>query len=288
MHNIEKTSNVIRSLSGLVNYHDLVIGVSDEYHGLFVRGPDGDRFYNFSGYPAHLSYKDQKKIKPDQESISLISFEGREYIIAFPSLSKPNRTEVGIFHVSYSNGQLQIHSHKRFQVGKLYNELVGNREVNIEGHILFGDDLLLLNRGNQTSCSELVSIKNGMSWLEYVVGRSSDKDFSYIVSKANVDLGQFQGHPIHWTDALRDKDDMILFLATVEKTDNAYDDGVVLASFLGRFDVKTHQVLEIKKIIDAKKAEGICHWQSRYLVAIDSDSPEMVNEFYSFSQDVLD
>lgn len=287
MYNIEKTSNVIRSLSGLVDYQDLVIGVSDEYHGLFVRGPEKDQFYNFSEYPASITYKDQKKLKPDQESISLVSIDGKDYVIAFPSLSKSNRNELGVFHISAKNGQLQIHTHKRFKLEKLFNKLQAS-EINIEGHVLFGNDLLLLNRGSEVSSSELITISNGPAWIKSAVTKDSDSDFDYLFSKATVDLGQFEGHPINWTDGMRETDHTMLFLASVEKTDNAYDDGVVLASFIGRYDIKTNMVLNIVKILDSKKAEGICRWNSRYLVSIDSDSPEMINEFYSFPHDVLD
>jgi hypothetical protein len=287
MHNIEKTSKVIRSLSGLVDYQDFVIGVSDEYHGLFVRGPEKDQFYNFSEYPASITYKEQKKIKPDQESISLVSIDGKDYVIAFPSLSKSNRDELGVFHIFPEDAQLQIHSHRLFKLEKLFKQLQG-REINIEGHVLFGNDLLLLNRGNETSGSELITVSNGPSWIKNAVTKDSDNDFDYLFSKATVDLGRFDGHPIHWTDGMQDTDHTMLFLASVEKTDNAYDDGVVLASFIGRYDIKTNTVLNIKKILDSKKAEGICRWNSRYLVSIDSDSPEMINEFYSFPHNVLD
>ena len=57
MHKKEKTTEIVRSLSGLVNYHDLIIGVSDEFHGLFVRGPAGDVFHNFSVYTEGIDYR---------------------------------------------------------------------------------------------------------------------------------------------------------------------------------------------------------------------------------------
>lgn len=287
MHNKENTATIIRSLSGLVNYQGLVVGVSDEYHGLFVRGPAGDQFYNFSNYPPALSYKDQKKLKPDHESISVLSWKGHDYLITFPSLSRPNRTHLGVFQISKNEEQLQIHSEKNFQLFHLLSRLQVQSEINIEGHLMNTQHLLLLNRGNQTAASELIKIENSDSWLDSVFNSESDSQFQYAVSRTNVDLGVYQGHPIHWTDGVWENENTILFLASVEKTDNAYDDGDVLASFLGRFDVNTRTVLGIKKILDNKKAEGICKWNSRYLVAIDSDSPEMANEFYSLSLDVL-
>ncbi len=93
---------------------------------------------------------------------------------------------------------------------------------------------------------------------------------------------------MHWTDAIWINESTFLFLATVEQTENAYDDGEVLASFIGKFDIETRTLVSIKKILDGKKAEGICKWKSRYLIAIDSDSPENFNEFYSLPFSVLE
>ena len=44
MSKTEKTAEVIRSLSGLVTYQGLVVGISDEFQGLFVRDAANDHF----------------------------------------------------------------------------------------------------------------------------------------------------------------------------------------------------------------------------------------------------
>lgn len=287
MHNIEQTSHVIRSLSGLANYHGLVVGVSDEYRGLFVRGPGGDKFHDFSNFPKGISYKDQKKIKPDHESISLISQENKDYLLAFPSLSKPTRDEMSCFHISKAEDQLQIHSESILKLPGLFLALQGQNEVNIEGHLFDQSYIYLLNRGNEKAASELIMIANKTLWFENILNKKIDTEFNYVPYRKPVDLGYYEDYPIHWTEGIWQQDGIIVFLATVEKTDNAYDDGEVLASFIGQFDVKAHKLVNIKKFIDGKKAEGICLWNSRYLVAIDSDSPEIANEFYSLPLNVL-
>lgn len=288
MHKKEKSADIIRSLSGLVNYRDLIVGVSDEFHGLFVRGPKSDSFHNFSAFPEHLEYREQKKLKPDYESLSVVTVENRDYLIAFPSLSKKNRDLVGIFQISAVADQLVIHSQKVFRASKLLNLLSEtSTELNIEGHIFYQNQLLLLNRGNEKSKNEFIVINSGTDWCANAITQNVDESFNYTFTRQFVDLGMHDGHPIHWTEGIWERDS-ILFLATVEKTDNAYDDGEVLASFVGRYDFKSGQVLGVKKILDAKKAEGICRWRSRYLIAIDSDSADMSNEFYSIALDVLD
>lgn len=287
-HKKEKTADTIRSLSGLVNYKGFVIGISDEFYGLFVRSRQYDIFHNFSKFPDGIGYFEQKKLKPDFESISLVTYQGKDFLLAFPSLSKPNRDQVGLFQVSVVENQLKIHSQKKYKIGQLLSLLSKtSAELNIEGHIFHSDQLFLLNRGNQNMANEFINIERGQRWLHSAIEHDSDVDFSYSMTKNCVDLGAFQGHLIHWTEGIWDGDS-ILFLGTVEKTDNAYDDGDVLASFLGRFDFKSNKVLGLKKILDFKKAEGICRWESKYLVAIDSDSAEMSNEFYSLQLGVLD
>ncbi|GEM_PF-2745506 len=288
MHKKEKTTHAIRSLSGLVNYHGFVIGISDEFYGLFVRSAKEDVFYDFSNFPERISYKDQKKLKPDFESLSLCTIDGKDFLIAFPSLSKPNRDCVGVFEVSVENEEFQILSHKKYNVKQLLTVLSKlSTELNIEGHIFLNNQIVLLNRGNQKTDNEFVKIENGQDWLRYAINQASDFDFQYTISRNFVNLGNYEGHPIHWTEGIWDAES-ILFLATIEKTDNAYDDGDVLASFIGRFDFKSNKIINLEKILDFKKAEGICRWQSRYLISIDSDSAEMANEFYSLPLDVLD
>lgn len=288
MHKKEKTTTTIRSLSGLVNYQGFVIGVSDEFYGLFVRGAEDDVFHNFSNFPEGISYKEQKKLKPDFESLSLVTIDGRDLLIAFPSLSKPNRDSVGIFEVSVKNEQFQIQSHRKYRAERLLTLLSeSSNELNIEGHVFLDNKMFLLNRGNQKTENEFIKIENGTDWLRHAINQTSDAGFHYTISRDFVNLGDYDGHPIHWTEGIWDEQS-ILFLATVEKTDNAYDDGDVLASFIGRFDFKSNKILGLQKILDFKKAEGVCRWQSRYLVCIDSDSAEMANEFYSLPLDVLD
>ncbi len=291
----ERPTTVIRSLSGLVNYQGLVIGVSDEFYGLFVRDYEKDQFFSFETDEfKKLTYLQRKKTKLDHESISIFKFSGDDYLIAVPSLSKTNRIQAGIVKcippITSSNGLFE----KTFTLEGLLSTLsAGNREINIEGHFFcknrFGkDSLFLLNRGNQSAPNELIQIQNGSSWLETAVRDASDNNFKYSIERQQVDLGTFEGNRIQWTDGLFENGSQFLFLATIEKTSNAIDDGDVLCSFLGRYDFITRRVLAIRKILDFKKAEGLCIWNSRFLVCIDSDSEEMSNEFYSFPLNLID
>lgn len=286
----EKPSTIVRSLSGLINYQGLVIGVSDEFNGLFVRSTQDDRFYSFeTSEIQEISYSDRKKIKADHESISLASYGGNEYLIAFPSLSKANRDRVGIVRVDGTLASGLSFSPKTVRVDQLFKQIsTGSIEVNIEGHFQHENSLYLLNRGNQNDQNELIRIQNSKDWLEHCVRGESDSAFTYLIERHPVDLGSFEGFRLQWTDSIHDRDNQFLFLATIEKTTNSYDDGDVLCSFLGRYDFATRRVLAIKKILDFKKAEGLCIWNSRFLVCIDSDSEEMSSEFYSFPLDLLD
>jgi hypothetical protein len=285
MHSKQNSSNLIRSLSGLANYNGLVIGTSDEFNGLFVRNGREDKFYNFSTQIGTLDFKEQKKIKNDHESLSIVSVMRKDFAFCFPSLSKPNRNQVGIFNIEFVQNQFYIRSHRYFEISKLLDLL--KPEVNIEGHFLYNNTLHLLSRGNQSAPSELIKIENGNLWTEESLGQSSDKYFDYKITRQSVCLGSVDGHPIHWTDGFHEKDSTFVFLGTVEKTSNSYDDGDVMASFIGRYDTSKKQVTANKKILDFKKAEGICRWNSEYLVCIDSDSAEMSNEFYSLPLDIL-
>lgn len=282
----EKSSTNVRSLSGLINYQGLVIGVSDEFYGLFVRSGCEDLFFDFAEATSNgLNYLERKKVKFDHESISFNCIDGVDYLLTFPSLSKSNRDQLGLIKIS---DPLSF-SAQNFAISGLRSCLEKtNRDINVEGHFVSSDILYLLNRGNQSFPNELISIGNANNWFSHVIKESSDDNFVYSVHRKNVDLGSYYGHSLQWTDALFESPSKILFLATIEKTTNSYDDGQVLGSFLGRYDLKENRVLKLKKILDFKKAEGLCIWNSRFLVCIDADSEEMCSEFYSFPLDLLE
>lgn len=286
----EKTSSIIRSISGLVAYQGLVIGVSDEFEGLFIRDGQKDVFISLSDSNSHsLGYLERKKIKQDHESISLSFLAGENYLIVFPSLSKLNRNQAGVFKIKPSSCGTPQFAEKRFNLDQLFRRLTKDKkEINIEGHFFSGENLFLLSRGNETIDNQLICIENGLSWLKYAVTNENDQEFNYSLTSCKVDLGWWEGRSIHWTDGVYESPSNLIFLATIEKTENAYDDGDVLCSFIGRFDFRAQRVVKIKKILDFKKAEGLCVWNSRFLVSIDSDSPQMCNEFYSFPLNFLD
>ncbi len=291
----EKQTTLVRSLSGLVNYQGLVIGVSDEFYGLFVRDIENDQFFSFETDEfKNLNYSQRKKVKMDHESISIINILGNDYLMALPSLSKVNRTKAGIIKCVPPITASSAFVEKTFRLDALLTAIaIGNKEINLEGHFYCKEtasegSVFFLNRGNQFTSNELIQIQNGARWLETAVLGDSDDGFNYLIERHEVDLGTFEGNRIQWTDALYENGSQFLFLATIEKTANAIDDGDVLCSFIGRYDFKTRRVLAIRKILDFKKAEGLCVWNSRFLVCIDSDSKEMSNEFYSFPVNLLD
>ncbi|MBL7545192.1 MAG: hypothetical protein JNL11_15345 [Bdellovibrionaceae bacterium] len=288
MWTLEKSTNIIRSLSGLVNYQGLVIGVSDEYHALFVRGDDGDHLFDFSGHPLDMEYLERKKVKLDHESISLQQRNGQDFVFTLPSFSKPNRNQIGVFHIQNFQGRLEIKSTRTFSCDVLLHNLSSSCQLNIEGHFQSQGQMYLLNRGNQSQGNELIKIQNADQWILQVLNSDSDKDLVYAISRFPVELGSFDGYALQWTDGIYETESTMIFLATVETTLNAYDDGQVLGSFIGRYNYQNNQVVTVKKILDGKKAEGICMWNSKFLVCLDADSSEMTSEFYSFPLTILD
>ena len=144
----EKSAELIRSLSGLVNYQGLVLGVSDEFHGLFVRSNLSDRFFDFSEHEFQMNYKERKKVKNDHESISQVNSDGEDFLISFPSMSKANRIELGIFEITGAEESFEVKQQRLFHLPNLFSQLDGHLEnLNIEGHFIVGDSLFLLNRG---------------------------------------------------------------------------------------------------------------------------------------------
>lgn len=101
-------------------------------------------------------------------------------------------------------------------------------EVNIEGGVWRDGRLLLFQRGNVSDPTSAV-VTFEAPRLVAALQRGHPISMSHC---HRLELGFIDGVPLTFTDATL-LDDRILYLATAERTPNAYDDGEVLGSILG-------------------------------------------------------
>lgn len=260
--------NQLSSLSGLAFNQNILFTVSDEFYSLVATDLKTQVYFEFDAPKnqriRNLSYIERKKVKPDFESLSVIHHQNRTYLHIMPSLSKANR------HCGYL---VQLDLEVKTPAKELFLEIkplnyepllkeltTEERELNIEGHLFHDDKLLLFNRGNLKSPSQLFYMTYDFNTYQAKLERA-----------VNVDLGAYEGYPIQWTDALWKNAQSIYFSATVEKVDNAVDDGQVLASFIGEYHLEQNKVISLSKIIEFEKIEGLCRINDELAFCVDPD-----------------
>ena len=105
--------------------------------------------------------------------------------------------------------------------------LIDGSELNIEATAFNDDFLYLFNRANN-----LVVRFNYQDFLGHLKGGKVPK-----VEVCNVNLPNIQGVEPGFSGATFLKNSEIIFTASVEATNNAYDDGKIIGSLVGILDV---------------------------------------------------
>jgi hypothetical protein len=163
-------------------------------------------------------------------------------------------------------------SHESFRVAQT---------TNIEGAALLGKELWLFHRGN-TGPHDPGPIIFRLSRAAVQRWMASEGVVPEIDSVQTYDLGAVDGHRIGFTDAVA-VGARVFFLAAAEASDNAIDDGKVLASRIGVIDNGEVRMAPLE--IDGKpvKAEGLAFDPvdpKRAWIAIDPDDVATPSKLY--------
>ncbi len=153
--------------------------------------------------------------------------------------------------------------------------------INIEGVALVGSELWLFHRGN-TGPADLgpaVARFDRVSLARWLAG---DGPVPEVVASERYELGSASGSRLGFTDAV-ESGGRVFFLAAAEGSDNAIDDGAVLASQLGVIAGGTVRVCPLVLDGAAAKAEGLAFDPAdprRAWVAIDPDDVDEPARLY--------
>jgi hypothetical protein len=166
---------------------------------------------------------------------------------AFGSGSAPAREKIAV--VEYS-----VRLHEAAPLYRRIRDAVGG-EINIEGAAIVGDELWLFHRGNTGAADRgpaVVRFDRGRvaRWL------TAEGALPEVAKTTRYDLGNAGGCRLGFTDAV-ESDGRVFYLAAAEASDNAIDDGAVLAAQLGVIDGDDVRACEL--VIDGApaKAEGL-------------------------------
>ena len=159
-----------------------------------------------------------KDIKADIEASAFIQKKKETFLVLFSSFSSPSRKQV--FAIN-TNTQKVKRDFRRF---KHKPELPAIKEWNIEGAACAGDKLIFSNRANYTHKTNHLLVMNAN--LKKGFQKNSFSVISIQLPKTENVIG------ISGLTYLKNED-LLLFTATTEITDNAYTDGEIGDSFLG-------------------------------------------------------
>lgn len=233
-----------------------------EYHNgyLYVIGDDAaqmlvldnnhrtaDSLVLFAGKTTRLS----KNKKADLESSVVLTKEGRDYLVAFPSFSTPRRDKIMV--IDLASKETRIISMPRMRVA-------GIRDLNIEGSAIVKDRLLLSTRANIAQPHNYLLV----SKIDLVSG-FGEKELKSIL----LQLPQQKEVVGISSLSYLESEDLLLFTATTEATSNSFADGVIGDSYLGyiknisgrlHYDqIMADQLINISPIINngAQKIESV-------------------------------
>ena len=218
-------------------------GIAKTENGYYVIGDDSPYLYflnkSFDVISKTLISDDQnfnghriiKSEKADFETLELI---GDKELVIFGSGGKSPQRDV--FVQVFLNEEMRVEKH---DLTKFYNHLrslpvLNDSELNIEATAFHEDQIYLFNRGKN-----IIFKFNYRQFLDFIKEESAlpvIEVHEYVLPKIkNVEAG-FSGATI-----LKNQP-KIIFTASVEDTDNPYDDGEILGSFIGVIDISNKTV----------------------------------------------
>jgi hypothetical protein len=180
-----------------------------------------------------------KKQKADFEASVSSTLDGTETLFAFGSGSHENRESIAIIRQHATSFESSI-----VHAPALYAALRAERgflssELNLEGALLVGDTLRLFQRSNGTQLAADTPVccaTCDLSWsglLAYLAAPAASQ-VPALRDVQHYDLGKAEDARLTFTDAALLPDGSVAFSASAESSPNAYDDGVVTGSALGK------------------------------------------------------
>jgi hypothetical protein len=249
----------ISAASGLVCVGTTMYVVADdELHlGVFstAESEPGDLIRLFDGALPDVK-AERKRRKPDLEALALVpAFHNFPHgaLLAVGSGSRPNRCRGTLLGLD-ANGAV-CGSPRELDLSPILAPLKDTfPDLNIEGAVVFGDELRLFQRGNKRQADNAI-IRYSLSRV--LDALQSPRDDTIEPSATDrLDLGWIRGIPFCFTDACALPNGDMVFCAVAEDTEDAYRDGSCIAAAIGIVENGGH-LLSFQRLDRPYKVEGI-------------------------------
>lgn len=170
----------------------------------------------------------KKKIKPDFETLEMIS---ENELVVFGSGSKSPQRDVFVRVLLNENSTIESHSITEFYEYLKRFPLLANTELNIEASAFSDGFLYLFNRSNN------VIVKfDYQDFLSYLKTGNLPK-----IEISQISLPEIEKFEAGFSGATFKEKSKIIFTASVEATDDAYNDGEIIGSLVGVIDISDFQ-----------------------------------------------
>lgn len=265
----------LSAASGLVILDDTLYVIADDalhLHGYSLRDAQYEQRIRLRDGELPANQKARKKQKPDFEALVRLP-PSSQYphgaLLAMGSGSKSNRQTA--VRVPLDTRGRATDDISALDLAPLYNSIQLD-DTNIEGAVVCGEQLVLLQRGNNRhERSALVILP--VAAVGALVGERS-RTIAPGGSVVYCNLPRIGDVPLGFTDGLCLPNGNILFAAVAEDTDDSYSDGACLGAAIG--EITLHgELLRCDMLAEPHKIEGIALDASgtRLYAVTDADDP---------------
>ena len=249
----------ISAASGLVCENGRVYVISDDEHHLAVFDDLLAPGVLYRAFPGDLPQKKKarKRLKPDLETLFSLPASGTTRtarLVALGSGSRPNRNLGAVIPLQADGRPAPWHRIQRFDLTPLYRPLAALLgEINIEGAMVIGDELVLLNRGlpgRSPNATARYRLRDVLALMD------GDTRALQPRSLQRFRLGTIDGVALGFTDAAALPDGGWVFSAVAEDTTDSVADGRCTGSVVGIVTPRGRR-LALQRLAPTVKVEGI-------------------------------
>ncbi len=199
-----------------------------------------------------------KSEKADFETSTIVSADGKDYLIALGSGSRKNRTSM--IRIPLQQGWSFESFNYRYFLKRLKAQI---DEINIEASTLIGSRVVLGNRGNTEYPKNHIIVTDIDFWH-----KQAEVPIAIVELELSMNSTPFIGiSELCYVES----HDLLLFTLSSELTSNSYDDGAIGDSYIGWISSITNKInqaylkldgminlLEVGGEFKGEKIEGLC------------------------------
>jgi hypothetical protein len=202
-------------------------------------------------------YAERKARKPDFEAlVRLPPLDGGAAgtLLALGSGSAPNRYTGALMSVTEDG--VAVGTPRTIDLSGIYGAIAPQfHTLNIEGAVVVGDQLVLMQRGNKHQ-SQCAYVHLHLADVLAALASTDSLGSAAVIDVRTYDLGAIDGAPLCFSDGAALPDGSIVFTAIAEAAANSYDDGPCNGAAIGVTN-SAGELRLLERVDRGHKIEGI-------------------------------